>query len=327
MTTGPQTTSEVLQKGAIQVFDVAGDSRIQYPEEASREGLKSMLSCAITAKNRHLGVIRLYTAEPHVFSERQVNVLLNLANLGAVAIQNAKSYSDLLALHEEREWFARTTHHQVRAPLAAAQSAIEAMSFAGTLNETQEDLALRAQKRIQDSMDTIRDLLDLAAAQRMEDGAPAEPVRFDQSLTRALETAREQARTKGLAFDENIEAAGCLLQIKPDDLERIFSNLLNNAVKYTRSGGVRFGAKYADGWLEAWVEDTGIGIQKEDIERVFKGFYRTAAAKATGEGGTGLGLSIVRKIIDRVGGTLSIESEPGRGTRFDIRLPLIQSDR
>lgn len=316
--------SDVLEKGVIQVLDVVEDGRLQYPEEAIREGLRSMLSCAITAKNHNLGIIRVYTSEPHVFSSRQVSLLLNLANLGAVAIQNAKSYSDLLALDEEREWFARMTHHQVRAPLAAAQGALEAMSFAGTLNETQEDLARRAQKRIQDSIDMIRDLLDLAAAQRIEDTVAVEPIRFDQSLGRALETAREQARSKGLAFDEEIEASNCPLQIKPDDLERIFSNLLNNAVKYTRAGGVRFGAKLTDGWLDAWVEDTGIGIQKEDIEKVFKGFYRTAAAKATGEGGTGLGLSIVRKIIERVGGTLSVESEPGKGTRFDVHLPLFK---
>jgi signal transduction histidine kinase len=315
--------SEVLKGGTTQVLEVADDPGFQYREEARREGLRSMLSCAITAKNRTLGVIRVYTSEPHVFGEQEQKLLLNLANLGAVAIQNAHSYSDLVALDEERVWFARTTHHQLRAPLAAAQGALEALPFAGALNETQEDLIGRARRRIQDSCEMIRDLLDLAAAQRLEDAVPAGPVRFDESLRRVLETAREQARMKNLRFVEEWSDAGdCLLQVQPVDLERIFSNLLNNALKYTRCGKVVFGARHTGGWLEAWVEDTGIGIGHEDLDRVFKGFYRTAAAKASGEVGTGLGLSIVRHTVERVGGSLSVQSEAGQGTRFDVRLPL-----
>ena len=318
--------SEVLKGSVLQVLEVADDPGFQYREEARREGLRSMLSCPITAQNRILGVIRVYTAEPHVFDEQEQKLLLNLANLGAVAIQNAHSYSDLVALDEERVWFARTTHHQLRAPLAAAQGALEALPFAGALNNSQEDLIGRARRRIQDSCEMIRDLLDLAAAQRLEDAVPAEPVRLDESLKRVLETAREQARAKNLRFVEEWSDTGkCLLQVQPVDLERIFSNLLNNALKYTRNGTVTFGARCEGGWLKAWVEDTGIGIAPEDLERVFKGFYRTAAAKATGEVGTGLGLSIVRHALEKVGGGITIESEPGKGTRFDLRLPLAPS--
>ena len=113
------------------MLDVAEDARFQYPEEARREGLRSMLSCPMRAKNRTLGVIRVYTGEPRDFSEQDQQLLMNLANLGAVAIQNARRYSDLQALDKERVWFARTTHHQLRAPLAAVQGALDAFPFAG----------------------------------------------------------------------------------------------------------------------------------------------------------------------------------------------------
>jgi signal transduction histidine kinase len=281
-----------------------------------------MLSCRIAAKNRTLGVIRVYTAEPHEFTDQEQKLLLNLSNLGAVAILNARSYSDLVALDEQRVWFARTTHHQLRAPLAAAQGALEALPFAGTLTHNQEELVERARRRIQDSCEMIRDLLDLAAAQRLEDAPAAEPVRFEEALRRVLETAREHARAKGIGFVEELDAADCLVPVQSADLERIFSNLLNNAVKYTSRGQVTFGARQADGMLNAWVSDTGIGIAPEDIEKVFSGFYRTAAARATGEIGTGLGLSIVRHVVEKVGGTLKVESQPRAGTRFDIILPL-----
>jgi signal transduction histidine kinase len=315
--------SEVLKEGMIQVLDVADDTRFQYREEARREGLRSMLSCRIAAKNRTLGVMRVYTAEEHVFTDQEEKLLLNLANLGAVAILNARSYSDLVALDEQRVWFARTTHHQLRAPLAAAQGTLEALPFAGNLTPSQEELVERARRRIQDSCEMIRDLLDLAAAQRLEDASVAEPVRFDEAIKRVLETAREHARAKGIDFVEELETEECLLPIQSADLERIFSNLLNNAVKYTCRGQVIFGTRRADGMLNAWVCDTGIGIGPDDIERIFSGFYRTAAAKATGEIGTGLGLSIVKHVVEKVGGSLKIESNLGQGTRFDITLPLV----
>ncbi len=314
--------SEVLKGMTIQVEDVTEDSRFQYREEARREGLRSMLSCPIRAKNRTLGVIRVYTGEPHVFSEPEQRLLENLANLGALALQNAHTFREMRALDQERVWFARTTHHQLRAPLAAAQGAIEALPFAGPLNQAQQDLLARARRRIQDSFDTVRDLLDSAAAHRFQEPDALEPVRMPESIRRVIDTAREQARAKGLSFVEELDGEDCLLLAEPGDLEKIFSNLLTNAVNYTFSGKVVFGMRRGNGWVEAWVGDTGIGIEKEEMARIFNGFYRTAAAKATGVAGTGLGLSIVARLVQRVGGTLSVDSEPGKGSRFIVRLPM-----
>jgi len=74
--------------------------------------------------------------------------------------------------------------------------------------------------------------------------------------------------------------------------------------------------------VEAWVQDTGIGIEPGELKRIFEGFYRSPAAKATGAVGTGLGLSIVSRLVERLGGTVSVESDPGKGSRFTVRLPL-----
>jgi two-component system, NarL family, sensor histidine kinase EvgS len=266
-------------------------------------------------------VIRVYTAEPRIFSEQEARLLLNISNLSAVAIENARSFSELQALDKERVWFARTTHHQLRSPLAAVQGMVEALSFAGPLSETQKDLVRRTRRRMQDAFDTIRDLLDLAAAQRLEDQV-AKPSNLEEALRPVVETAREQARLKQLQFIEEMDGSDCLVKAEAADLQRIFSNLLNNAVKYTCSGHVMLGARKAGDCLEAWVEDTGIGITAEEQERVFDAFYRSPDAKATAEMGTGLGLSIVRQIVDRLGGSLTMSSEPGKGTRFEVRLPL-----
>jgi signal transduction histidine kinase len=316
--------SEVLKGMTIQVLDVPEDPRFQYREEARREGLRSMLSCPIRVKNRTLGVIRVYTGEPHDFGEPERRLLLNLATLGALALQNARTFGELQALDREREWFARTTHHQLRSPLAAAQGAIEALSFAGPLNDAQTDLVERARRRIQDSLDTVRDLLDSAAAQRFQETDALEPVGLIGSIHRVVETAREQARNKGLAFEEALDGKDWLVQAEAGDLEKIFSNLLTNAVNYTFSGKIVFGVRRAGDGVEAWVEDTGIGIEPGERERIFNGFYRTAAAKASGVVGTGLGLSIVARLVKRLGGTITVESEPGKGSKFLVRLPVAE---
>jgi signal transduction histidine kinase len=316
---------EVLKGRTIQVADVTEDLRFQYREEARREGLRSMLSCPMRAKDRTLGVIRIYTAEHRVFSGQEEKLLLNLANLGALALQNARSFGDLQAMDRERVWFARMTHHQLRSPLAAAQGAIDALPYAGTLNKAQEDLVERAGRRIRDSFEIIRDLLDSAAAQRFREAEAAGPVPLAGSVRRALETAREHARAKGLSFEEEIGGEDCVVVADPGDLEKLFSNLLTNAVNYTDSGKIAVGIRAAGGWAEAWVEDTGIGIEREELGKIFEAFYRAPAAKASGAVGTGLGLSIVSRLAQRMGGSVSVESEPGKGSRFTVRLPLAGS--
>ncbi len=206
--------------------------------------------------------------------------------------------------------------------MAAAQGAIDALSYAGTLNDAQKDLVERAGRRIRDSFDTIRDLLDSAAAQRVREEETTGPVRLAETLRRTLDTARELARSKGLSFEEEMGGEDCVVRADPGDLEKIFSNLLTNAVNYTVSGKIVVGMRPAEGWVEAWVEDTGIGIEPEERERIFEAFYRTPAARSSGAVGTGLGLSIVSRMAQRMGGSVSVESEPGKGSRFTVRLPM-----
>jgi signal transduction histidine kinase len=313
--------SETLAGGAVQALDVTIDPRFQYREEARKEGLVSVLCVPVSAKQKVLGVIRVYSAERHEFTEQEQNLLKNLANLGAVAIENAQSYADLQALNDEKIWFARMTHHQLRAPLAAISGTLDALPYAGTLTGKQDDLVARARRRVQDAFETIRDLLDLAAAQRPLKEREGESVLLAPALERAIETAGERARNKGIVLRVEIPA-GTQVFAQPADIDRIFSNLLDNGVKYTPTGGqVSLLVDQRNGEVYTKVSDSGIGIGSEDLEKIFEGFYRTQEAKSSGEMGTGLGLSIVKKLVDRWGGRLELESKRGKGTSFTIILP------
>ena len=106
------------------------------------------------------------------------------------------------------------------------------------------------------------------------------------------------------------------------DLERIFGNLLDNAVKYTRSGRVALEVSTQKDAVEVVVADTGMGIAPDDLPRVYENFFRATPAKESGEVGTGLGMAIVRTLVEHAGGSVRVESELGRGTRCTVRLPL-----
>jgi len=315
-----QINAEALSGRVVQIAGVASDPRFQYPEAAQREGIRSAIVVPMQAKGRSIGCIHVYSGQPHQFSRAEENFLRNLANLGAVAIENARAYADLQVLNEERAWFARVTHHQLRSPLVAIQSMLDALPFAGSLNEKQGYLSERARSRVKEVLEMIRDLLDLAAAQRPLAGQQAEPVLLSDSLEEVLKGVRERAGLKKVHLEADV--SGAVVHAEVGDVERIFSNLLDNAVKYTPpEGTVAFQVKVEDNRVLATVSDTGIGIEPADQERIFQGFYRSQAAKASGETGTGMGLSIVRKLVERWGGELELRSAPGQGSRFVVSLP------
>lgn len=314
--------AEVLAGAVVQVVEASADPRFQYPEEVRREGIHAVLCAPVQAKGRSIGCIRVYAAQPRLFAKEEEDLLRHLADLGAVAIENARTYADLQALSEERAWFAGMTHHQLRAPLAAVQGMLDALRYAGPLGEKQAHLVQRCRRRVAELLETIRDLLDLAAAQRPLVGRPAEPVVLLSCLGRTLETVMERAAHKGVSVTLDVPDTGLAVHAEEGDVARIFANLLDNAVKYTSAEGAISFAAHVDGEVvEAVVSDTGIGVRAEDRERVFEGFYRTQAAKETGEDGTGMGLSIVRQLVTRWGGQVILSSAPGQGSRFVVRLP------
>ena len=317
-----QIDRETLERGIVQVMDVGSDARFQYREEARLEGIHSALCASISAKNRALGIIRVYSALPHQFSEQEEALLKNLANLGALAIENARVYAELKAQSEQRVWIARVTHHQLRAPLAAIQGVLEAVPYAGALTEKQQELLERASRRVQDTFDLIRDLLDLAAAQRPLEEGTVQSVSLNQVLQKVVEITRERADSKGVEFGTFVADGEIVIQAQAADIERIFSNLLDNAVKYTpRGGSVHLEIAYNDRTVRAVISDSGIGIDPADQQRIFDGYYRTQAAKNSGEVGTGLGLSIVKSLVERYGGKLELVSAAGMGSRFIVTLP------
>ena len=138
-----------------------------------------------------------------------------------------------------------------------------------------------------------------------------------------MRTLEAEARLRGVSLLcgrlEDVQVLGDRLQI-----EQALVNLLDNAVKFNRpSGEVLMEVMRADGHVRVTLTDTGIGIPHDDLPRIFERFYRVDKARSREVGGTGLGLSIVKHIIERMNGTVSVESQLGKGSTFTLLLPAV----
>ncbi|HNS52269.1 MAG TPA: ATP-binding protein [Anaerolineae bacterium] len=221
--------------------------------------------------------------------------------------------------------------HELRAPTAAVQSYVN-LILAGYVAESElRPTLLRIQERLQQTLDLVADLLDLArlkqSRERINSEATAQPaaavLREVVALLNPQSVHKEQKLSVDIRSDPVIAAL-------PNHLRQIWMNLISNAIKYTPHGGlISVTLDEANGelgvpgpCLVGTVEDSGIGIAAHDLPSLFGEFFRTDEAKATGEVGTGLGLSIVKQIVDSYGGRIQVKSEPGEGTRFTFALPL-----
>ena len=215
--------------------------------------------------------------------------------------------------------------HELRSPVRVTSSLLNVLSqgYVGELNDKQADLVDRARKRLQVLETLVDDILNLAAGRA---DRPAEvahgPVSLGEVLHEVCARFEELAQEKGLLLQLSGLDKGLTVYGDQEELDRIFNNLVSNAVKYTEMGGVELQAEESDGWVRVTIADTGIGIPADALPNLFQEFFRARNAKASRENGTGLGLAIVKDLVERYGGRVEVESVEGVGTRFVVLLPV-----
>jgi two-component system phosphate regulon sensor histidine kinase PhoR len=271
-----------------------------------------------------IGVLRLYTGEIHRFTDEEIGFLSALASQGAVAIENARTYQRLEELEQAKSDFVFTVAHELKAPVAAIQSILRVLleGYAGEIFQKQKELIDRAERRLIALQGLIRDLLALGALKGALPEAKKTDVILNGIVNRVVEAVQPEVEQKGLEL--RVEVPDTLVTIKAndDDLERLLSNLLENAVKYTPpKGKVRLQLSLNNNAVRIVVSDTGIGISPESMPRIFEEFYRAKNAKEMGQEGTGLGLSLVKHIVDRYHGEIDVESKVREGSTFTVTLP------
>lgn len=291
-------------------------------------GIRSVLFAPLTVEERVIGIIGAYCRRRDCFSEDDVGFFRLAAELVAIAIESARKYEAIQVLTEDRTRFMLQVAHNMRAPLGAAVSMLEAVGsgYLGDVPPEQAAYLRRVDRRLRTMNETVNELLVLAQARdgtAQTENAPVDVARLARQVER---TFREKAERKGLAL--RVDAPGDLPRARGDEgmLEQMLENLVSNAIKYTPEGG-SVGltlARGEGGTLVIEVRDTGIGIPREEQPRLFGEFFRASNAREQEEAGTGLGLAIVKRAVELHGGAIGLESEQGRGTVFTVRLPVME---
>ena len=262
----------------------------------------------------------LSAATPRIF-EVQATPLVMASGRGAIAIFH--DTTDLERLEQVRKDFVANVSHELRTPLAGI------IGYSDTLLDGALDDAENRRRFVEViRTNAVRlgsiaaDLLVLSELESGTDPSEPEVVSVRAVLDAALTTVEAEARARDVRLVrediQDVHAAGSRLR-----LEQALLNLLANAIKFNRAGGearVRV-VSQADGRISIIVSDSGVGIPSQDLPRIFERFYRVDKARSRQVGGTGLGLSIVKHVVERMNGTVHVESQLGRGSTFTLLLP------
>lgn len=240
----------------------------------------------------------------------------------ALATTFNEMLTSLERAYEAQKRFVADASHELRAPLTAIQANLELLDRQQHMPPSaQRECVVEARREAGRLATLVADLLALA---RADAGAVSRqvPVELDRVTLDVVSEARHLANGHRI---EVTDMTPTIVRGDPDRLKQLLLILLDNAVKYTQSGGrVSLSLRHDDGWVRFKVADTGMGISPEDLPLVFERFYRADPARARDPGGTGLGLPIARWIAEQHAGTISITSQPDRGTTVTVELPIVR---
>src|SRR5262245_11889385 len=318
--------------------------------------LVSFVGVPLVVKEELIGVLAAYTREERRFSTEEVQFLATLADQAAGAIHNARLYEEikrqavgLEKAYQAKAEFLGIMAHELRTPLSAVVGYTDILvnKIAGEISPEQEKVLAKIMTRSKDLSTIINSMLEVT---RLEAGA----MKIDDDLVDIEQLLNEVRQSYDVPLVEGLalrwEYPPHLPVIKTDrsKLKHILQNLINNALKFTHKGSVTVSARFEAGkvdsedkqgqdraekeslggrrqardCVEFSVADTGIGIARRDLNRIFDMFCQGERQKARSREGVGLGLYIVRKYAELLGGKVGVESEPGRGSRFLVYLPI-----
>ncbi|MBV6715938.1 cell wall metabolism sensor histidine kinase WalK [Paenibacillus chitinolyticus] len=246
---------------------------------------------------------------------------------GAIAV--LQDVTEQEKLEQSRREFVANVSHELRTPLTTIKSYLEALED-GAMEDKQ--LAPRflsvTRNETERMIRLVTDLLHLSRLDSKQALLTKEQTDIADMLEEVADRFSFQLRQKSIRIRIVAEPEIRPVALDRDKIDQVLDNLVSNAIKYTPDeGAITIYARMAEGdQLEISVQDTGIGIPKKDQPRIFDRFYRVDKARSRNMGGTGLGLSIAREIVKAHGGAMSLESEPGSGTKVTFMLPVLPEE-
>jgi len=305
----------ITNREPIIISDVMKDERyFKTIAQTTQTHTSSLLGVPLIAKDKVIGALEAINKIEGDFDSDDQEMLMTLGAQAALAIENAKLFqqSDLIA-----EFV-----HEIRTPLSSINTAAQLLLYPQLPIEKHDQMVDVIQNETNRLSEMATSFLDLA---KLESGrSPIHVKEFQPSdlLDDCANLMQTNAMDKGLSFEKDYHEPLPRIQGDYDKIKQAVLNLLSNAIKYNRpNGSILLKAYPEEDDLIIDISDTGIGIPPEHMERLFQKFYRVPGSENVSPG-TGLGLSVVKRIIESHKGFVEVNSEVGKGTAFEIHLPI-----
>ncbi|MBI5817832.1 MAG: GAF domain-containing protein [Verrucomicrobia bacterium] len=311
----------VRRKRHLTIPNVQESDQFRHTELARQEGLVSLLSVPLVSGEEVIGVLSVYTGEPHRFSNDEILLLTALGSLGSVAVRKAQLYEKVLDVEEQLRQneqlsalglLAAEIAHEIRNPLTVVKMLFHSLD----LRFDADDPRAKDATIIGEKMDQMNRILDqtLTFARRSE--PELKPTDVNALFDDVLLLVRHKLMQQSITLQWQPAAGLPLASLDRTQIEQAALNLILNATQaMPRGGTLTITTQAREPGVCVNISDTGVGMTAEVRERLFDGFLTTKSA------GTGLGLAVVRKIIDAHHGRIEVESSPGKGTTFRVFLP------
>lgn len=336
-----QRLQSVLSNMAEGVLAVAPDMTILLANDSARKLLAfatpSPLGRSLLEATRARPVVEalnqaLDSSTPVVTEFESPGISRRTLSLRATRLPGSPCPGVLLVLHDQTELrrleslrreLVANVSHELKTPLAAIKGYAETLRL-GAVNDQKHNLLFV--RRIEEQTDRLHELiLDILQIARLESGQQTFEL-SDVALAPVLQDCQrrflEAAAAKSIALECHPPPAEATVFAEETAIQTIVNNLIDNAIKYTPAGGrVTVRAFAEDHHMQIVVQDTGVGIAEPELARIFERFYRVEKARSRDLGGSGLGLSIVKHLAHSFAGSVTVESRPGAGSTFRVRLP------
>jgi GAF domain-containing protein len=324
----------LLEGRIVQVPDVLVDTEYTWTEAQERTGFRTVLAVPVLREGNPIGVLVLARSIIRPFNDKQIELVTTLADQAAIAIENVRLFDEiqdksrqLAEASQHKSQFLANMSHELRTPLNAIIGVSEMLredAEAAKQDVEPLDRVLGAGRHL---LALINDILDLSKieAGRME--LQLEHFALTPLIDNVVKTIEPLAAKNANQVTVQCDAEIGTLHADQMRLRQALLNLMSNANKFTDQGTITIDARQKQeggrDWVSIAVADTGIGMTTEQMAKLFQEFSQASSATASKYGGTGLGLAISKRFCQMMGGDITVESEPGRGSTFSIRLPRI----
>lgn len=295
----------------------------QEPIFQKQENGMSLFLVPVRRESKVIGIIAMTASDENAFKEDARALVSRVADRAAIAIENARLYDAVRAANNAKSEFVSLVAHELKVPMTSIQGYADLLAMAGPVNERQVQFVGTIKNAVSRMKVLVSDLSDIS---RIESGnlrVQIAEVSVVEAINSAVEATINEIDNRRHKLDVDAEPGMPLVRADKDRLAQVLLNLLSNAYKYTpNSGIISLAVRRIDKVIAISVSDTGVGMTPEEVAKLGTKFWR--ADNGLQQPGTGLGFAITRNLIELMSGKLTIDSQPGKGSKFSFTLPVAE---